>query len=1516
MTFFWQSKTVVNTYIFKFLIGSLLLGIGTGTHASSIPDPIRFKHVMSDEAHTVGSTLAIHQDKFGFMWFAGKSGLARFDGYENVFYRHDPEDPTSISNDVIWDMEEDEDGNLWLATEGGLNRFIRETQTFERYQHDPSDPKSIRHDRMSHISIDKEGNFWAGTMKGLDLFIPEKNEFIHYPVDHSTAKFSGEFVLDMKQDNNGIYYLATGYGFRVWNPALQTVDTYQYDPNDPTSIQNNLCRSVLITQNGEVWVGTEIGIHQFHPETKTFTYYPSPGQGDTPSVRAAIWQIFEDSYGEIWIAGDGGGVSRFDRKQKQIVSYQAEPSNPNAPFGTASRSVYEDVNGDIWIGHFPSGVSVFERYNTTFQTYRNLGNDNRSINNNSVRGFAEDAEGNLWIATDGGGLNFYDAKKKTYTFYTHDVKRADQTPSTNNIQDVFIDSKGNVWVGMWNGGAARLDTETGIFTNILAEALKNDSVPNPHVIDIAETVNGDILLGSMDGGLTEFNPTTEEMRFNFHNPINPTSLSDNRIWALLSSKRSNDIWVGTHEGLNRYNPKTKKFKRYQNDKNNPESLGNNWVHTLYEDKRGLIWVGTHGGGISILNPQSGKFTHLTEKEGIANNIINAFAEDDIGNMWFSSIKGLTRYNIKSGAIRNFTTAHGIQGSRFNRAAAFKTRSGDLIFGGTNGFTRFNPREIEDNHYLPPTHFTKLEVNNVVVDSSSSSLSKNILLEDSLQFDYKQNIFTLYYAALNFRITEHNHYAYMLEGFDDDWQYVGKKTSATYTNLGPGNYVFKVKGTNNEGRWSENPAEINIHIIPPPWRTWWAYCIYAAIIISIIGGYLINQRKIINYQSTIVNRLRRIDKVKDEFIASTSHELKTPLFGIVGIAENILDRSAKKLDNEDVSNLSMIISSSKRLASQVQDILDHSSMCDMELELERSTISLYEVVNLVVTMLQPMVNRKSVKLQHELTPGAPNVFADASRLQQVLYNLIINAIKHTKQGSITIASKKTDNQFVQLSIQDTGSGIEKNKLKEMFGAFVQANNVDKRIQGGTGLGLTIANNLIKLHGGSISIDSDLGIGTTVKFTLPISAQPAKTIALSEGLATKINAHNIAVANTTRNAKEQEQESFIDSNTLNPAANWLPQRTYHILVVDDEAVNRIVLTGFLKNNNYKISTAENGMEALAFLNSEKNIDLILLDVMMPGMSGYEVCEKIRTHYTPSSLPILFITAKGQIEDLESAFQAGGNDFLPKPVTKQELLNRVALHLQLYENSADLEKKIAQRTQELQEAYNKLEQLSIHDALTGLYNRHFFEQIIDPCISETNRYYTKLEGQHTVLPDPNRDIIFFLIDVDNFKAINDTYGHQAGDDVLAEAAERLSSQIRESDYFIRWGGEEFILIARNTSRVDAIHTARRLLATFGRKKYIINAKTALKVTCSIGYCCYPPNLRNIQQLDWVNTIELADKCLYAAKQSGKNTWVGIEEVHTEDAHLIDPIQSSEEEAKIRAAKNSAIKRLAETAKSFSSS
>ncbi|MBF0290448.1 MAG: HAMP domain-containing histidine kinase [SAR324 cluster bacterium] len=480
-------------------------------------------------------------------------------------------------------------------------------------------------------------------------------------------------------------------------------------------------------------------------------------------------------------------------------------------------------------------------------------------------------------------------------------------------------------------------------------------------------------------------------------------------------------------------------------------------------------------------------------------MIYAIEEDSQRRLWLSSNRGLTRFDPVRKSFKNYSLKDGLQSSKFERGSSHISKNGEFFFGGVRGINTFFPEQVKDNNYIPEIVITDfLLFNKAVRIADDSILQSDISATKALELSHRDYIFSFEFAALDFTIPEKNQYAYTMEGFDKEWNFVGARRFATYTSLPAGQYIFRVKGSNNDGSWNEEGASIAITVTAPPWKTWWAYSFYVLLLCSAVLGYirfktrthaeeLMQQKEKLAQQKMINERLLQVDKLKDEFLANTSHELKTPLHGIIGLAESLIDGAAGAPTEKMRANISMIVSSGKRLAHLINDILDFSTLKTKAMEIQRKPVDLKALTDVVLILNQPMTVGKNLVLKNEFVPGIPPVEGDENRLQQVMYNLIGNAVKFTESGSVTVTAKQHDAVLI-VSVTDTGIGISKDKFETIFHSFEQADNSIARDYSGVGLGLNITKQLVELHGGKIWVESELGKGSSFRMTLPISPEP--------------------------------------------------------------------------------------------------------------------------------------------------------------------------------------------------------------------------------------------------------------------------------------------------------------------------------------------------------------------------------------------------------------------------------------------
>lgn len=1206
---------------------------------------IRFKRISTEQELSQVTIYCILQDSRGFMWFGTQDGLNRYDGYEFKIYRHIPGDNTTISDGYVMSIYEDKMGIFWIGTyDGGLNKFNPKTESFTHYKHNKDNPNSLSHNDVRSIYEDSSGILWIATYGGgLNKFDRNTGKFEHYTTRNS--ELGHDKIRCIVEDKSGILWIGTyGGGLNKFNRNSGKFEHYT-TPNN--SLNQNKIECIIKDKEGNLWIGTNgEGLTNFDPKTKCLT---QPGS-EKFSVKR-ISSLYESNTGSIWIGTRGEGLYQFDPKTKRYTHYKND-SRPHSLSNNDILSAYEDKAGVLWIGTYGGGLNKFDRLTQCFTLYTHCADDKNSLSHNEILFLYLDHKDILWIGTNGDGLNKLERNNENAKFKHYKFDNSNpHSLSDNWVRVIYEDRSGALWVGTENGGLNKFDRNTQRFTRYQHAPNNPESLSHNDVRVIFEDSSGNFWIGTNGGGLSRFDRKKENFTHYQHDGNNPLSLSHNRVRYMYEDS-SGEIWIGTDGGLNKLIDSNKgHFKSYQHEPSNPKSLTNNRVRCIYESENGDLWIGTLGGGLNrMIDKENGIFESYQEKDGLPNNIVYGILEDKQDNLWISTNYGLSRFTPKTKTFKNYNVDDGLQSNEFTSMAyCMNERTGEMFFGGMEGFNSFFPENIKDDPYKPQIVITGFFISNKPVPiqrlNPDSPLRKPINETESLTLTYKQNVFSFEFAALHYASPRRNKYKYKLEGWDNDWTETGSKNRrATYTNLPAGNYTFKVIGSNKDGIWNEKGTSIKVKIMPPPWKTWWAYTFYCLALIGLVLWFVWTQRKKLANERALAERLKQLDRLKDEFLSNTSHELRTPLNGIIGIAGSLIDGTAGKLPPEASVNLSMILASGKRLSNLVNDILDFSRLKNRTIELHKKPVDIRTLTDIVITIFRTLINKKKLELVNNIPKDIPLVEADESRLQQIMYNLVGNAIKFTESGTVKVFAEVKDDT-VYLKVADAGIGIPEERFESIFESFEQVEGSTSRSYGGTGLGLAITKQLVELHGGKIWVESTVGKGSTFTLTLHV---------IYEEIVEEIKPAPPAVLESFEAYKSwKEQVDIIDIKK---------KGEFNILVVDDDFVNRQLIYNILSMQNYAVFEASSGIEALNALESGGHFDLILLDIMMPRMSGYEVCQKIRERWAPNELPIIFLTAKNQEKDLVDAFSSGGNDFISKPVSKAELMARVKTHLKL--------------------------------------------------------------------------------------------------------------------------------------------------------------------------------------------------------------------------------------------------------------
>lgn len=1445
-----------------------ILFIFFATYVYAQKSDVKFERVGVEQGLSQTTVYAIFQDSRGFMWFGTRDGLQKYDGYSFKVYRNRPEDPNSLSNNTIRAIYE-HDSMLWIGTERGLNKFDPKTEKFTRYIHDPEIPTSLSHDRIRAIVADTSGALWIGTSGGglNRLKQPEKNalqnepisfeHFKHEPTDLASLSHNSVYTIYPEQ-SGGIWVGTIGGGLNLFNSKDNSFIRYQHDPNKPSSLGSNSVNTVYQDLLGRLWIGTRGGGLDILTTNNSGNFGQKPSfihfkhdPGDQTSLsNNNINVIKEDENGVLLIGTYGSGLDiailpeddvQNKKEENFTITFKHHKNDSADPYSLSNnliRSIYEDISGVIWIGTSEGGLNKYERKRRKFNHYQHEVNNPFSLSAKSVGAIYEDRQGILWIGTYGGGLN-KSMGNKTYD-QPWKFKHYQQSPHDQNslssevVLSIYEDLSGTIWLGTIDGGLNRFDQEKNRFTRYNHDPHNPSSISNDRVSSILEDVSEPhVLWIGTYGGLNRFDRKKMIFTSYRHDPNNIESISDDNINQIYEDSQGM-IWIATRAGgLNKFDRKNKVFKRYLHDSKDSLSLSTNEVNVIYEslNKPEILWIGTYGGGLNKFNKNSEKFTQFRERDGLSSDVIAGILEDNRGNLWLSTTRGLSKFNPSTNTFRNYDLADGMQSNEFNAGAFFKgPRSGLLFFGGVNGFNTFHADEvIEDDPVKPQIAITDFQIFNKSVPigkgTNRSPLQKSITETGEITLSHNESVFSFEFAALHYSFPEKNKYAYKMEGFDEGWNYIEHRRFTTFTALPAGEYWFRVKAANPDGVWNEAGTSIKIIITPPWWKTWWAYVLYILLFAGSIYAYVYfktrSQARELAQERRITEQLRRVDRLKDEFLANTSHELRTPLNGIIGLTQSLIDGVAGKLPDRATANLSMVATSGKRLFSLVNDILDFSKLKTHSLELNRKPIDIRVLTDIVLKFSEPLMGNSKLVLKNSIPKDFPLIDGDPDRLQQVLHNLVHNAIKFSAKGEIEVTAYE-NNRLAFISVSDSGIGIPVEKLDSIFQSFEQVDASIERERGGTGLGLAITKQLVLLHGGKIKVKSTEGEGSVFTISIPIATQQqineaqdlpsysGKTVGVS-----RVRAVDDLVLATTKNAKSDENGGF------------------RILIVDDEPINHQVYLNYLTTENYVVKQAFSGEEALQLINGKSPWDLILLDLMMPKMSGYEVCRRIRENFLPTELPIIMITAKDQVSDLVEGFACGANDYLAKPFSKNEFLARIKTHLNLLKINV---------------AYGRFVP---HEFLSTLGR----ESIVDVGLGD------QVQDEMTIM----------FCDIRSYSALSETMSPKQTFNFLNAYLSRVGPIIRENNGFVnQYYGDGLMAVYQNKAE-DAVISAieiQKKVAEYNEERV---KKRRQPIKIGIGIHTGPLMLGIIGDQQRMDTGAVADSVNIASRMEGLTKFYG---------------------------------------------
>ncbi|TCD01403.1 hybrid sensor histidine kinase/response regulator [Pedobacter psychroterrae] len=1278
----------------KFLVASILF-VQFFTTTLNAQENISLTTFNNGQGLSQNSVYSIFKDKTGLLWFATQDGLNKYNGYKITAYKHRVDHKYTLPSNFITTLAEDKNGDLWVGTRiDGLSRFNRSAENFSSFKHEASDPGSLSDDKINVVYRDRASNIWIGTSNGLNRRDEKTGKFLrYYPKPESKNTSSDNFILSIYEDIKNNLWVGTSNGLFLLDRKSETFDAFIEPQGDKYA--DNAINVIAEDSKHRVWMGTNKGLKVLERNTRTFRHFPvTPDEFSEVSVNP-VFCIAKKGPDNFWL-GTNTTLQLFDATSEKLVSVSDRTPEDNLMPNDGIYSLLADDSGILWIGTTSQGILKHDENLPIFPSFNSSLKSNPSAKN-IIRGMSEDRKGNIYLATD-EGLSYLSRKNNSYQHFGY--RKTDKNSLASNYTTAVLVSKysGKVWVGTFNSGLDCFDPASGNFRHYRKgdnlAALSSDAI-----YVLFEDHKGNIWIGT-DNGLNLLDPNSGRITSFFHKPGDPNTVADNAVQALAEDSKGN-IWVGGYyNGVSVLNPQTKTFTHLNSGNS---ALKKNVISAFYPDKDGNMWIGTMEAGLAYYNAKTRNITSYNEKNGLVNNTINYISKDRQGNIWLGTNQGIVRLDPKEKLFRNFNIYNGLKTLEFNFNSGVSLKSGEIAFGSINGFNLVNPDQLAFNTNKPKILLTGLDLFNkpMAVNVPGSPLKQSISTTKTITLSFRESVFTVRFAALDYTMPAMNRYAYKLEGFDKEWRYAVDIREATYTGLQPGTYVFHVKGSNNDGVWTDTPAELVIVVKPPYWRTWWFRILVALSIIAImIAVYkyrirLLSRQKIqlqslvehrtaelstqaaelhrLNYelqtqseelqvqseelqsqsddlwskaedlerlnlaleqQKAEEQKARReadlANLAKSTFLATMSHEIRTPMNGVLGMA-TLLKQT--KMTAEQTEYTEAILNSGDSLLNVINDILDFTKIESGHMELDPHHFNLRRCIDEVFDLVVPKTNT-DVELKLELDNLVPlEIWADSYRLKQVLTNLVGNAIKFTSAGQVSATVKGTKNQDdtwrLYFDIKDTGIGMPYDKISGLFTAFNQIDSSIARKYGGSGLGLVICERLITLLGGSISVESVLGKGSTFSFNILCKSGIKQESALKT---------------ESENSKKDLKSDL--------AAGVAAEFPYDLLVAEDNIMNQKLIFKVLQKLGYTPDLAEDGLKALDMM-ERKSYNLILMDIQMPNLDGLETTRRIRERYGERPL-ILAMTANVLTEDRQDCLRVGMNGFLSKPINIEVLIN----------------------------------------------------------------------------------------------------------------------------------------------------------------------------------------------------------------------------------------------------------------------
>ncbi|WP_145856579.1 hybrid sensor histidine kinase/response regulator transcription factor [Pedobacter suwonensis] len=1201
---------------------------------------LRFTSLTSKNGLSSNNVTVIFKDRYGLMWFGTEDGLNKFDGTNFTTYKYQANDSTSIQANEVKAIHEDRRGNLWFGTSGGsLALFDRRKNSFINYRAS-NGPTGFSHSLIRYITSDYLGKIWVATFTGLDLFDPDTKKVSKFPIAAGQlGKLPPTIINILMEDSKHRMWVGTEDGLFLFNRKNASFIRIGSAADKPVQLAGTIVKSLAEDGDGNIWVGTTSGLSMLKSDGMGFENYQHvPGDPNSLSDNN-VQSIAVSPNGHLWL-GTEDGLNVFDLRTKKVRVYRPNPRNPYSLRGTSVKYVYIDKEGIYWLGLYREGINKFDSNLNLFNLIKSNVFDVYGLNAPVVTSFAPKNLTEIYVATEGGGLSIFN--RNTGLFHKVNLEKLGLPPRLT-LMSLFVSSAKKLYLGTFGYGLIVLDSTLSKAASY-RKSNTDSGLNSDDVFCITQDKNGLIWVGTNGGGINVMD-ANHKVVFRYVDKVqSPTDRKFplNNYIRFIKEDRFANIWVGSHgSGVAMISADKTSIKHY-NELNS--GLKGDIVQAFLEDSKGRIWIGTAGGGLNLLDKRTNKFINFTERNGLANDVIDAIVEDDNHNIWLSTSKGISRFDPKTQKFSNYGIYNGVQNNSFIRGAALKCKDGEIFFGGAEGMNYFNPAGFRKNKNVPAVLFTELKISNNVIEASEDGpITDHISVAKKIDLDYKQN-FSLSFVSVNYTAPEQNRYSYKLEGFNKEWIDAGTAKTVSYTNLDPGEYIFHVRASNNDGVWNTTESSIKIIVHPPWWRTIYAYIFYLVAIASTL--LYIRHRGIKNLERKFAlvqektkieqqilqdrkeaERLHELDSLKIKFLTNLSHEFRTPLSLILGPVEKLLSQQGDETKN---ASLKIVKRNARRLLNLVNQILDFRKIEENELKINNAPGELVSFIADVIESFNDLSERKSISLTFQTQFDSYPTEFDHDKLERILFNLLSNAFKFTPSGgTITVDLKRTprngQEETVLITVSDTGIGISEKEQQKVFERFFQADTEVSILNQGSGIGLSIIKEFVKIQGGTIDLQSEVGKGTHFMIALPLP------------LLDHIEKLNVDFSSPETPIQTEEEVSA-------KAMSETDGEIHTILLVEDNQDLREYLKDNLKAH-YRIVEAADGKEGWQ-KTLANHPELIVSDISMPNMSGIELCKKIKEDKRTKHIPVILLTALTGEQEQLTGLEIGANDYLTKP------------------------------------------------------------------------------------------------------------------------------------------------------------------------------------------------------------------------------------------------------------------------------